>query len=59
MNASLKARALRAAALLLGGVALPLPAIAQSVSDADASAAARMQTGPAPVAPGAAPPRVG
>ncbi|THG42029.1 catalase [Sphingomonas olei] len=58
MNASLKARALRAAALLLGGVALPLPAIAQSVSDADASAAARMQTGPAPVAPGAAPPRV-
>lgn len=57
MIAKLTARGFRLAVLLAGGAALPLPVIAQAVSDKTASAASRMQTGAAPVAPGKAPPR--
>ncbi|MDF2495406.1 MAG: catalase [Sphingomonas sp.] len=57
MRAAFNSFPLRTAALLAGCAAPSLSAHAQTLSDAAASVAARMQTGAAPVAPGKAPPR--
>jgi len=57
MKANLNSVSLRAAMLLASCAALPGLAQAQTVSEQEASVAARMKTGPAPVAPGEAPAR--
>lgn len=57
MKINPSARVMRAALFLAGSAALPFVVHAQTVSEQAASAAARMQTGTAPTAPGKGTPR--